>query len=87
MIGIIIMGILGLIFGTILVNLSEMMDNKEEEILNLLPGYNCGGCGYKGCEDLANHIAKDPELYKKCRVLKGENFKKMEEYIKENYNC
>ena len=34
------------------------VDEKEEAILGVLPGNNCGGCGYAGCSGLAAAIAK-----------------------------
>lgn len=86
MIGIIIITIIALLFSIILVYLESFLDNEETVIAKLLPGYNCGACGYKGCQDLAFHILKDPLLYKRCRVLKGDNLIKMKEYIKSKYN-
>ena len=29
------------------------VDEREEAILGVLPGNNCGGCGYAGCSGLA----------------------------------
>ena len=34
------------------------VDKREEAILGVLPGNNCGGCGYAGCSGLAAAIAK-----------------------------
>ena len=33
------------------------VDVREEAILGVLPGNNCGGCGYPGCDGLAAAIA------------------------------
>jgi Na+-translocating ferredoxin:NAD+ oxidoreductase RNF subunit RnfB len=44
------------------------VDEKEEKILSLLPGNNCGGCGYPGCAGLAAAIAKGLEPCNKCPV-------------------
>ncbi|MBE7043672.1 MAG: 4Fe-4S dicluster domain-containing protein [Ruminococcaceae bacterium] len=33
-------------------------NEKAEQIRELLPGNNCGGCGYAGCDALAEAIAK-----------------------------
>ncbi len=33
-------------------------DERIEQIVNLLPGANCGGCGYAGCAALAEAIVK-----------------------------
>ena len=32
------------------------VDEREEAILEVLPGNNCGGCGYAGCSGLAAAI-------------------------------
>ena len=33
------------------------VDKKEEKVLEVLPGNNCGACGYPGCSGLAAAIA------------------------------
>lgn len=81
MIGIIILTVLGLLLSLILVNLKEALKDKDEEILKLLPGYNCGACGFVGCKQMAEVILKDKENYKKCRLLKNESLEKMKNYI------
>jgi uncharacterized Fe-S cluster-containing protein len=43
----------------------KMMKNKNE-ILNALPGKNCGMCGVKTCEELAKIACEKPEEIKKC---------------------
>ena len=59
---ILLLGGLGLIFGAILAYASKKfaveVDEKEEKILAVLPGANCGGCGFPGCGGLAAAIAK-----------------------------
>ena len=35
---------------------------KTEEINSILPGMNCGACGYPGCFGYAQALAKDPDL-------------------------
>ena len=37
--------------------LSVEVDEKEVAIREALPGNNCGGCGYAGCDALAKAIA------------------------------
>ena len=34
------------------------VDEKEVAVREALPGNNCGGCGYPGCDGLAAAIAK-----------------------------
>lgn len=48
----------------------------------LLPGYNCGKCGYRTCSDFAN-ILKIEHNYEACPFLTQERFRKNLEEIKE----
>lgn len=44
------------------------VDEKEEAILAVLPGNNCGGCGYPGCSGLAAAIAAGEAEIGTCPV-------------------
>ena len=41
-------------------------DERIEEISEILPGANCGGCGYTGCSALAEAIAKGEAKTSAC---------------------
>ena len=47
-------------------------DEKEIAIRELLPGNNCGGCGYAGCDSLAKAIASGEAPITGCPVGGGE---------------
>ena len=44
------------------------VNKKEEDILSVLPGNNCGGCGYPGCSGLAAAIASGNAPVGACPV-------------------
>ena len=44
------------------------VDEKEVAILGELPGNNCGGCGYAGCDGLAKAIANGEAPVHGCPV-------------------
>ena len=45
------------------------VDETAVAIREILPGANCGGCGYAGCDDYANALAADHSLpCTKCAV-------------------
>ena len=44
------------------------VDEREEAILGVLPGNNCGGCGYAGCSGLAAAIVKGEAPVNQCPV-------------------
>ena len=77
---VLIMGLIALVLGIILVLVDTKL-NKESVYLKYLPGYNCGACGYAGCTGMADALEKDKEAYKKCRLLKGEKLKELEEFL------
>ncbi|MEF9941094.1 MAG: RnfABCDGE type electron transport complex subunit B [Lachnospiraceae bacterium] len=43
-------------------------DEREEAIAGVLPGNNCGGCGYAGCSGLASAIVKGEAEIGGCPV-------------------
>ena len=44
------------------------VNEKEEKVRELLPGSNCGGCGYAGCDALAHAIAEGEAPASACPV-------------------
>ena len=44
------------------------VDEREEAVLEALPGNNCGGCGYAGCSGLAAAIVKGEAEVGGCPV-------------------
>lgn len=63
-------GIIGLICGIILSVSAKFLAVKEDprigEIEELLPGANCGGCGYAGCADYAKAIIMEGAAINRC---------------------
>ena len=57
-----VLGALGLIFGIALslasVFFSVKEDERVEKIIEILPGANCGACGFAGCESFAKAVAE-----------------------------
>ncbi|MGN0299374.1 MAG: RnfABCDGE type electron transport complex subunit B [Lachnospiraceae bacterium] len=67
-----VVGIIGIIIGVVLCIASEVfkveVNEKEIQVRNLLPGNNCGGCGYPGCDGLAKAIAEGKAPVNACPV-------------------
>ncbi|MEN3186319.1 MAG: RnfABCDGE type electron transport complex subunit B [Atribacterota bacterium] len=68
----IIMGFLGLGFGLALAWLAKKMAVAEnplvQKVTEILPGGNCGACGYPGCSGLAEKIASGEVPVNACPV-------------------
>ena len=67
-----VVGLVGILLGFFLGVSGEKfkveVDPKEEAIGGVLPGNNCGGCGYAGCSGLAAAIAKGEAPVNGCPV-------------------
>lgn len=58
----------GLFLGVAGLKFKVEVDEREEAVLAVLPGNNCGGCGYAGCSGLAAAIAKGEADVDACPV-------------------
>lgn len=63
---------LGLLMGVLLALASKLFavkkDEKAEAIKECLPGANCGGCGYSGCDAYAAAVSAGDTPVNKCSV-------------------
>lgn len=88
---VIVLAILGVIFGILLPIFSVVFKVKEdpriEEVTKMLPGYNCGSCGFAGCQQMAEALVKGEEkTVAKCRPSKAEVKEAIMKYLKEHPN-
>lgn len=59
---------IGLFLGIAAIVFKVEVDEREEAVLEALPGNNCGGCGFPGCSGLAAAIAKGEAPVNACPV-------------------
>jgi len=68
-IAVIVLGLIGFVFAIFLAYLSKKLkveeDPRTEKILAVLPGLNCGACGFSGCRAYAEAVVK------KCHIFAG----------------
>ena len=66
------LAILGFVLALLLFGVSKRFAVKEDprigQVLEVLPGANCGGCGFAGCSGLAKAIAKGEAEVGTCPV-------------------
>ena len=60
--------LLGLFLGVMGKKFYVEVDQKEIDVRAELPGNNCGGCGYAGCDALAKAIAAGEAPANACPV-------------------
>ena len=73
MIGVILFTLMSFIISVLIVFLNNFLEKneKEEEILKALPGYNCGSCGFGSCSGMRDALLKDKSVISKCRFIKN----------------
>lgn len=66
------LGVLGILSGAMLAYAAKKftvsIDPRIEKLINVLPGVNCGACGYASCAELAKAISKGEAAATACIV-------------------
>ncbi|WP_058485502.1 RnfABCDGE type electron transport complex subunit B [Defluviitalea phaphyphila] len=74
-------GGLGLLFGTGLGYASKKfaveVDERIPQVRDLLPGANCGGCGFAGCDAFAKAVVEGKVTPEGCPVNNSESIEKI----------
>lgn len=70
---VLLVAVIGLVCAGLLVFASKVfyvaVDERVTQVREVLPGANCGGCGFAGCDDYANALVADEDLScSKCPV-------------------
>jgi len=66
-----------LILGISLVTFAVKMDAREKEVVEMLPGANCGACGFAGCAALAHELTANPDAPMACPAVKDETIRQI----------
>lgn len=85
------LGGLGLILGFGLAYAAEKfkveVDKRVEAVIDMLPGYNCGACGYPGCSGFGEGIIEgEVEKLGDCKPGKDEHYNAILAYLNDHPN-
>lgn len=80
---------LGLILGIGVAIASKILyvkeDKRVETVTKMLPGYNCGACGYPGCSGMAEAlVSQEEKTPDKCKPSKKEVKEQIVKYLEEH---
>lgn len=68
---VVVMLTVSLLFGLLIAIFAKVFEVKRDprinEIIEALPGYNCGACGYPGCANYAEAIIENGDIPNKCK--------------------
>lgn len=80
-----VLGGLGLLFGVVLggasIAFAVKKDGRIDKVRELLPGANCGGCGYAGCDNFAAAVVTGEAKPGGCPVNSVEQTAKIGELL------
>ncbi|MDI9519115.1 MAG: (Fe-S)-binding protein [Bacillota bacterium] len=77
-------GVLGVILGISSKLFFVEEDTRVADVTALLPGYNCGGCGYPGCSGLAVALVEGTAKVELCKPAKADKKQEIKEYLEAN---
>lgn len=77
-------GLIGVALGFASVKLYVEEDHRVEEVLAMLPGYNCGGCGNPGCAGMAAKLVEGESTIDKCKPCKADMKEAIKAYLAEH---
>jgi electron transport complex protein RnfB len=85
------LGLLGLFLGFGLAYAAEKfkveVDERIEAVIEMLPGYNCGACGYPGCAGFGEGIVKgEVKKLSDCKPGKDEHYDPIVAYLMDHPN-
>ncbi len=85
LIAVIAVGVLGIVLGVVIGIVAKVfaveVDERIEKVEELLPGANCGGCGFAGCADFAKGVVAGNATPDQCPVCSPEDITNIAEYL------
>jgi len=73
--------ILALIIGAAAKAFAVEPDPRHETLIDMLPGVNCGGCGFAGCSDFAKALLAEEASPELCPVCLPDDLKTIGEFL------
>lgn len=80
-----VMLVVGALLGIMLAISAVAFAVKEDErvttVTSMLPGYNCGSCGYPGCSGMANALVNKETDKFLCKPCKADRAQEIIDYL------
>ena len=83
------LGVMGLLLGLGLAYAADVfkveVDERIEAVIGMLPGYNCGACGFPGCAGFGEAIVEgEVEKLSDCKPGKDEHYDPIIAYLNDH---
>lgn len=73
--------LLGVVIGIVARVFAVAVDERIEKVEELLPGANCGGCGFAGCAAFAKAVVAEDAAPGQCPVCSSADVSNIAEYL------
>lgn len=77
-------GLCGLFLSIAAKKFAVEVDERVEKVLEKLPGYNCGGCGYAGCSAMAEALVAGESKVDGCKPSKPDAKEEIKKILEQN---
>lgn len=77
-------GLLGAVLGFASKKFYVKEDVRVKDVLAMLPGYNCGGCGNPGCSGMAEKLVSGEADISLCKPSKQDVKDAIKKYLAEH---
>lgn len=85
LIAVAVVGVMGLIIGVLLgiaaVIFEVKVDERVQEVYEALPHFNCGACGFPGCQGMAEGLIRSEVPISNCKPSKPDRREKIKEIL------
>lgn len=82
---VVVVGITGVVIGVLLgiasVVLEVKVDKRVQEVYEALPHFNCGACGFPGCQGMAEGLIRSEVPISNCKPSKPDRRQKIKEIL------
>ena len=83
---VLVLGLIGAVLGALIAVAAKFLHVEEDprlgEVTSMLPGANCGACGYPGCSGMAEAIVFEGANPANCKPGKAEMVAQIKAYLK-----
>jgi len=80
-----VLGVMGILIGIFLgiasVIFEVKVDERVQEVYEALPHFNCGACGFPGCQGMAEGLIRSEVPISNCKPSKPDRREKIKEIL------
>ncbi|MFP4478777.1 MAG: (Fe-S)-binding protein [Candidatus Izemoplasmatales bacterium] len=84
-----VLAAIGFVLGLLISFVAKVFYVEEDpvidEVIELLPKYNCGACGHPGCKEMAIALLNKESKVLDCKPIKKDAAKELEAFLKEHF--